>query len=42
MYGVLISLDKLPGVRPVDVGEMWRQIFAKFVLKVTGPEAIPA
>ena len=28
-----------PGVRPVGVGEMWRRIFAKIVLKVTGPEA---
>ena len=34
----LIALDKLPGVRPVGVGETWRQLFAKCVLKVTGPE----
>ena len=34
----LIALDKQPGVRPVGVGETWRLIFAKIVLKVTGPE----
>ena len=36
MSSRLLALDKIPGVRPVGVGEMWRQIFATFVLKVTG------
>ena len=39
MSGRLIALDKQPGVRPVGVGETWRRLFAKIVLKVTGPEA---
>ena len=39
MSGRLIALDKLPGVRPVGVGEMWCHIFTKCVLKVTGSEA---
>ena len=32
-------LDKQPGVCPVGVGETWRYIFAKRVLRVTRPEA---
>ena len=39
MFGRLIALDKQPGVQPVGIGEMWRRIFAKIVLKFTGPEA---
>ena len=39
MHDLLISLDKQPGVRPVGVGETWRSIFTKIMLKVTGPEA---
>ena len=35
MSGRLIALDKQTGVRPVGVGEMWRHIFSKIVLKVT-------
>ena len=35
----LIALDKQPGIRPVGVGETWRQLIAKCVLKVAGPEA---
>ena len=35
----LITLDKLPGVSLVGVGEIWQHIFAKCVLRVTGPEA---
>ena len=38
----LIVLDKHPGVRPVGVGETWRRLFAKIVLKFTGPEATMA
>ena len=39
MSGRLIALDKKLGVCPVCVGETWRQIFAKCVIKVTWPEA---
>ena len=34
----LITLDKQPIIRPVGVGETRRHIFAKIVIKVTGPE----
>ena len=34
----LIALEKQPGVRPVGVGETWRRLFSKTVLKVTVPE----
>ena len=39
MSGRLIALDKQPGIRPVGVGETWRQLMAKCLLKVAGPEA---
>ena len=39
MSGRLIALGKQPGVWPVGIGETLRSIFAKIVLKVTGPEA---
>ena len=42
MSGRLIALDNLPSVHPVCVGETWRQIFANWVLKITGPEATHA
>ena len=42
MSGWIISLDKQPGVRLVGVGEMWRNLFANIVLKVTVPEATMA
>ena len=42
MSGHLIALDKLPRVHPVGVGETSRQIFAKFVLEIMGPEATHA
>ena len=42
MSGRLIELDKQPSVRPVGVGEIWQQLFAKFVLKVIVPEATMA
>ena len=35
----LIALYKQPGVRLFGVGETWRLILDKFVLRVTGPEA---
>ena len=42
MSGRLIALDKQPGVCTVGVGETWRHLFAKCVLRVTGPEATRA
>ena len=39
MSGRLIELDKQPGTRPVGVGETWRRLMAKCLLKVAGPEA---
>ena len=39
MPGRLIEIDKGPGVRPVDVREIWRRLSAKIVLKVMGPES---
>ena len=38
MSGRMIALDKQPGVRPVKVGETWRCLMAKCVLRVTGQE----
>ena len=42
MYVRLIELDKQPVVHPVGIGEMWRHIFAKILLKFTWTEAIMA
>ena len=39
MSGRLIVLDKQPGIRPVGVGETWRRMMAKFLLRVAGTEA---
>ena len=39
MANRLMALDKCPGVRPVGIGEIWRRLFAKCVLKVAGTEA---
>ena len=39
MSGRLIALDKQPGIRPVGVGDTWRRLMAKCLLKVVGPEA---
>ena len=39
MSGCLISLDKCPGVRPLGVGETWRQMLEKCLLVVPGAEA---
>ena len=35
----MIALDKHPGIRPVGVGETWRRLMAKCLLKVAGTEA---
>ena len=39
MSGRLIAVDKQPNIRPVGVVETWRKLMAKFLLRVTGPEA---
>ena len=39
LSGRIIALDKQPGTRPVGVGETWRRLMAKCLLKVAGPEA---
>ena len=39
MSGRLIALDKRPWIRPVGVGETWRRLMMKCLLKVDGPEA---
>ena len=39
ILGRLIRLNKCPGVRPVGVGETWRQILENSVLVVMGEEA---
>ena len=37
--GHLIALDKQTGIRPVGVGETWRRMMVKCLLRVAGPEA---
>ena len=37
--GRLIALDKQPGIRLIGVGDTWRRLMAKCLLKVAGPEA---
>ena len=39
MSGRLIALDKSPGTRPVGIGETWRRLLAKCLLRVSGQEA---
>ena len=39
MSGRVIVLDKQPGIRLVGVGETWRRLMAKCLLKVAGIEA---
>ena len=35
----LVALDKMPGVRPVDIGEMLHQALAKLVMRAAGDQA---
>ena len=39
MSGLLIVLGKWPGFCPVDVREIWRRLFAKYVMRFAVPEA---
>ena len=39
MSGRLIALDKSPGIRLVGIGETWRRLLAKCLLRVSGQEA---
>ena len=39
MSGRLITLDKQPGITPVGVGDTWRRLMEKCLLKVAGTEA---
>ena len=39
MSGRLIALDKIPGIRPVGIGETWRRLLDKCLLQVSGQEA---
>ena len=38
MSGRVIEIDKRRGVFIVGIGKIWRSIFTKCVLRVTGPE----
>ena len=38
MSGRMITLDKHPGTTPVGLGETWRRLMAKCLLRVAGPE----
>ena len=42
MAARLVALDKQPGVRPVGIGEVYRRLFAKVLLKVIGSQATAA
>ena len=42
MAARLVALDKEPGVRPVGIGEIYRRLFAKCLLRVIGSQATAA
>ena len=39
MSGRLIALEKSPGIRTVGIGETWRRLLDKCLLRVSGQEA---
>lgn len=39
MAGRLVALDKQPGVRPIGIGEVFRQLMAKTNVRLTGYQA---
>ena len=39
MANRLVALDKEPGTRPVGIGEMYRRLWAKCLLKAIGSQA---
>ena len=39
MAGLLIALDKSPGIRPIRIGKTWRRLMAKCLMRVMGLEA---
>ena len=38
----LVALDKVPGTRPIGIGEIWRRLFTKCVISVCGKQATKA
>ena len=38
MSSRLIALDKMPGVRPIGIGDIWRRLFAKTLIHVAGSD----
>ena len=42
MSNRLVALDKMPGTRPVGIGEVYRRLWAKCLLKVIGHHATTA
>ena len=42
MVGRLVGFDKMPGVRPLGIGDIIRRLVAKCCLAVTGQEATRA
>ena len=36
---MLVELDKIPGVKPVVILEIWRRVAAKVVLEIVGGES---
>ena len=42
MANRLVALDKEPGTRPVGIGEIYRRLWAKCLLKAIGPQATAA
>ena len=37
-----MALDKMPGIRPIGIGELWRRLFCKICMAVCANEATDA